>query len=66
MKKKELIEKLEDLATYFTLAASDAGKDAKRAKDIANFQGACFREGRETAYKTAFNKVDSLIKEAKR
>ena len=66
MRAKQLIEKLEDLATYLTLAANDAGKEVTVAEKKVDFQGASFCNGKETAYKTAFNKVDSIIKEAKR
>jgi len=66
MRARELIEKLEDLATFFTLAASDAGESVKAAKKKGSQISISYHEGRRVVYKIAFNKVDSLIKEAKR
>jgi len=66
MRAKKLIEKLEDLATFLTLAASDAGKSIQTSKKIGNQVAISYHEGREVVYKIAFNKVDGLIKEAKR
>lgn len=65
MTKPKLIEKLEDLATFLTLKTSDASKRRKESKTILSLESLAFWEGREDAYKTAFNKVDALIKEAK-
>lgn len=67
MRAKQLIEKLEDLATYFTLAASDADKEQHKESRIEpSGRTAAFYEGKKVAYTAAFNKVDGLIKEAKR
>ena len=66
MRVKELIEKLEDLATFFTLSASDAGESVKAAKKKGNQSSISYYGGREVAFKIAFNKVDGIIKEAKR
>jgi len=66
---KEMLEKLHDLATYFTLAASDAGRQQKKEARIGTAQNnrlAAFYEGRKAAFNTAFKKVDAIIKEAKR
>jgi len=66
MRVTELIEKLEDLATFFTLAASDAGESVKAAKKKGNQISISYQEGRKIVFKIAFNKVDAIIKEAKR
>ena len=66
MRVKELIEKLEDLATFLTLAQNDAGESAKTAKNMENPVGINYHEGKQAAYKTVFNKVDAIIKEVKR
>lgn len=66
MRTKKLIEKLEDLATFFTLASNDANKEAiKKAKKGATGDALVY-EGAASAYNTAFVKVDKLINEAKR
>ncbi len=65
MKKRELIEKLEDLATYFTLAASDAEERKKIAEIKVDFQGASLAAGRKVAYNNAFQKLHRIIKEVK-
>ncbi len=65
MRVKKLIEKLEDLATFFTLAASDAEVKKNENSLMENFTTASIWEGREIANKYAFEKVDALIKEAK-
>jgi len=66
MSVKKLIEKLEDLATFLTLAANDADKEAKTAENKSDLGHSYFHDGKAKAYNTAFNKVDGLIKEAKR
>ena len=66
MRAKQLIEKLEDLATFFTLVASNADKRRKESKTIMSAESLAFWEGKEQAYKTAFNKIDGILKEAKR
>ncbi len=65
MTKPKLIEKLEDLATFLTLASNDAGKAKDRAKSIKNSLDSDYWRGREQAYKLAFDKLDGIIKEAK-
>ena len=65
--KKELIEKLEDLATFFTMAASDAGGQAELAKLAnVNIKLSSFASGREMAYNVAFLKLNTILKEAKK
>lgn len=66
MRAKQLIEKLEDLATFFTLAASDATAKSNESLLRQNYTAASIWEGRAIASKHAFEKVDALIKEAKR
>lgn len=66
MRVKQLIEKLEDLATYFTLAASDAMVKKNESWLRRDYTTASIWEGRAIASKHAFEKVDALIKEAKR
>lgn len=66
MKTKELIEKLENLATFFTLQSKDAKNGIKDSKSIRATESASFHEGRKTAYDTAFSKINTIIKEAKR
>ena len=67
MRAKKLIEKLALLATYLTLAASDAEKEQYKENRIdKSGRLAAFYEGRANAYNTAFNKVDDIIKEAKK
>ncbi len=65
MRAKKLIEKLEDLATYLTLAASDASELKEAAEKKVDFQGASFSRGRKVAYNNAFQRLHRLIKEAK-
>ncbi len=68
MRKKQLIEKLEDLATFLALAAKDSGEEKTKEIDKGGgsilYNLACW-EGKEEAYKTSFIKVDGIIKEAK-
>lgn len=66
MEKKELIEKLEDLATFLTLAASNAGEEATTARKNRDSIQTSFCVGRKGAFDIAFIKVDGIIKEAKR
>jgi hypothetical protein len=67
MRTKQLIEKLELLATYFTLAANDAGNEQyKESRLDSSGRLASFFEGKQSAFLTAFNKLDALIKEVKR
>lgn len=66
MRVKKLIEKLEDLAAFLTLAGSDAGESVKIGKKIGSQVSISYHEGREVVYKIAFDKVDAIIKEAKR
>ncbi len=65
MRAKKLIERLENLATFLTLKASDAKKRSNESKTISSMESRAFWEGREDAYRVAFNKVDAIIKEAK-
>ena len=65
MEKKKLIEKLEDLATFFTLAALDAEGKQKKQPLYQNPTRAYY-EGKQEAHNIAFNKVEQIIKEAKR
>ena len=65
--KKELIEKLEGLATFFTMASSDAGGQAELAKLAkVNTKLASFPSGRELASNVAFLKLDTILKEARK
>ena len=66
MRVKELIEKLEDLATFLTLAANDAGESVKAGKKKGSQVSISYHGGRQVVYKIVFNKVDGIIKEAKR
>ena len=66
MRVKKLIEKLEDLATFFTLAASDEGKEATTARKNRDSIHTSFCVGRKGAFDVAFKKVDGILKEAKR
>lgn len=67
MKKKELIEKLEDLATFLTLAASNADKEQHKESRIEpSGRMAAFHEGKKIAFETAYNKIDRILKEAKK
>ena len=54
MEKKKLIENLEDLATFLTLAATSAATQANTARKKRNLEHASFNVGRKTAYDTAF------------
>ena len=65
MRAKEMLEKLEGLATYFTLAASHAGKEATTARKHRDSLQTSFCVGRKGAFDIAFNKVDGIIKEVK-
>ena len=67
MRAKQLLEKLNDLATYLTLAANDAeGEQYKETRLDDTGRLAAFAEGRKVAYNNVFVKVDKIIKEAKR
>ena len=66
MRTKQLIEKLELLATYFTLASSDANKESIKKRKKGATGDALVLEGQAAAYNIAFVKVDKLIKQAKR
>jgi hypothetical protein len=68
MEKKELIEKLEDLATFFTLAASNAEKEQKKESELGHDDSriAAYYEGRKAAFDDAFLKMDRILKEAKK
>lgn len=66
MQKKKLIEKLEDLATFLTLAANDAGKESIAAKRKGQIADAHICDGEAIAYNIAFVKIDKIIREAKR
>lgn len=64
---KELIEKLEDLATFFTLAASNAEKlQYKESRIEPSGRAAAFYEGKSKAYSAAFDKLDKILKEVKK
>lgn len=68
MRAKQILEKLQLLATYFTLAASDAGKEQNKQFVLADSEDnilTSFYKGKRQAYNTAFKKVDAIIKEAK-
>lgn len=67
MRAKKMLEKLVDLATFFTLAADNASNEAYKESRLQPHGGhAVFYEGKANAFNTAFNKVDGIIKEAKR
>ena len=66
MRAKQLIEKLEDLATYFALKRKEAHQLSLDAKAKGDIKVTSYWAGDATAYGLAFLKVDSLIKEAKR
>lgn len=61
MRAKQLIEKLEDLATFLTLAAAEANHE--QPKDAGFY--ADFHKGEKKAYNIAYEKLDRIIKEAK-
>ena len=63
---KELIEKLEFLATYFALAARDANGAAKIEEEEKWIETAFFCKGKETAFNIAFIKLDKIITEVKK
>jgi len=65
MRTKKLIEKLEDLATFLTLAANDAKKQASDAGNRGDMTECTLRESEAEAYEKTFKKVDGIIKEAK-
>ena len=58
---KQLIEKLEDLATFLVLAAAEANHEQPKDNNLY----ADFHKGEQKAYNAAFNKLDAIIKEAK-
>ncbi len=62
MRAKQLLEKLNDLATFLALASAEA--DHEQGKDFNLY--ADFHKGEKKAYNIAFNKVDGIIKEAKK
>jgi hypothetical protein len=63
---KDLIEKLEDLATFFTLAASKTAEEQyKESRLDSSGRLAAFYEGKNNAFETAFKKIDKIIKEVK-
>jgi len=62
MEKKKLIEKLEDLATFLTLAAAEANHEQPKDSNLY----ADFHKGEKKAYNAAFEKLDKIIKEAKK
>ena len=62
MRAKKLIEKLEDLATFLALASAEANHEQHKDSNLY----VSFHKGEKKAYNVAFNKVDGLIKEAKR
>jgi len=66
MRAKKLIEKLEDLATFLALAASDTKKQSSDAANKGDTTYCTFHSGEAKAYGIAFKKVDGIIKEAKR
>jgi len=66
MIKKQLIEKLEDLATFFTLVKTDEEKKSNLARTVRNEVSIAFHEGKGIAFDIAFRKVDGIIKEAKK
>lgn len=66
MKNKKLIERLEDLAAFFTLAAKDVGQKAMVMKVKGNIRTISFCEGKETAFNIASAKIDAILKEAKK
>jgi hypothetical protein len=68
MNMKELIETLVDLATFLVIASQDSGEEKTKESDkgmMADNKLISFWEGKEEAYKTAFIKVDKIIKEAR-
>ena len=66
MRKKQLIEKLADLATSLALSRNDANKNCETEKEKEKPNFASYWVGRESAFNVAFLKVDKIIKEAKR
>lgn len=66
MRAKKLIEKMEDLATFFVVARDHAYKQAEEQNKKKNITLARHWAGRASANLIAFNKLDVLIKEAKR
>ncbi len=66
MTKQKLIEKLEDLATFFTLTSNNANMESIKKRKVGASGDALVEEGAAGAYNIAFVKVDKLIKEAKR
>lgn len=56
MEKKKLIEKLEDLATFLTLAANDEGENATKARKDRDSIQTSFCVGRKGAFEIAFSK----------
>ncbi len=65
MRVKKLIEKLEDLATFFSLAAADAGEHKEASHLRGEYTAGAIWEGRQVANREAYNKVDKIIGEAK-
>ncbi len=65
MRKKQLIEKLADLATFLALSQNDANKNCEKEKEKEKPNFANYWAGRESAFNVAFLKVDSIIKEVK-
>jgi hypothetical protein len=59
---KTLIEKMEDLATFLSLAAAKANHE--QHKDSGLY--ADFHKGEKKAYNAAFEKIDMILQEAKR
>ena len=66
MSKEKLIEMLEDLATFFALAAKDASEKKAIAWRKYNSTIASVNEVREAVYNIAFKKLDKIITEAKK
>ena len=65
MTKQKLIEALEDLATFFTLAKESATTQTANALKKREVAPASFNLGRKMAYDTAFAKLNVIITEAK-
>ncbi|MCK4785190.1 MAG: hypothetical protein KAV87_15680 [Desulfobacteraceae bacterium] len=62
MEKKKLIENLEDLATFLVLASAEANHE--KPKDGGLY--ADFHKGEQKAYNAAYEKVDKILREAKK
>ena len=65
MKKQELIEKLRELATFFTLAQGDAKIQARDAGNRGEMSECTTHECEADIYETASKKLNKILKEVK-